>query len=566
MRIWKSKNVVQDAMKKINSDDGFYSYLIDVCEFSGKLIPVSRHCGKSVSSSTEYFVPSLANTEVPKMFWSFQAKEEWKTTLCQSWSLKDHSSDLMNHLTASSLGALLSFTKKDQLIRDPNRNKLVKVQLRVVEVQCWKTAFYVELQSKDPCRFVKIFVSVVQKGDPHCAAAKDMSFGEKKLIVSAQGDAQDDGISIWKLGYEIVVENVQKVICNFFDSPVKREVVCPDCFISRKPSSANQWNLQAVLERGNENMICCNGHRVPPSLLSGVDLNQSSDASIDSDYSETTYIDPRKRTVELIPSLVMVALLDEEHNKIISVGSGFVVDRRKGLIITARHIIFDMNGGGIGNKFFGVKKPKIVIGVVKPSSVSKSMKQDSQLAMFQYFAQLVISESCVDACVLRITTKLKKPIGDELAEIAVQPEGIIRSMKPEKLQELKLCEDCQLEERIRCIGFPQDEKVCNEDVLSIDRSVFVSKGYVCKYNPRNRLRQLLTEEVGHRQFIPTFELVAMCSTFQGQSGGPIVNQDGNVIGILSRADSQVKCYIVPSKELKRLLKEAKKKLSVRDKI
>ena len=43
------------------------------------------------------------------------------------------------------------------------------------------------------------------------------------------------------------------------------------------------------------------------------------------------------------------------------------------------------------------------------------------------------------------------------------------------------------------------------------------------------------------------------------SGGPCVNQSGEVIGILSRAD-QERCYLVPTSEFKKLIKASKRRL------
>jgi len=46
------------------------------------------------------------------------------------------------------------------------------------------------------------------------------------------------------------------------------------------------------------------------------------------------------------------------------------------------------------------------------------------------------------------------------------------------------------------------------------------------------------------------------------SGGPCVNQSGEVIGILSRADpaDPQRCYLVPTTEFKKLIKASKRRL------
>ena len=47
-------------MKKVKSD--------------GKLIRVSRYYKETISSNSQYILPSLANTKVPTMLWIFQAQ------------------------------------------------------------------------------------------------------------------------------------------------------------------------------------------------------------------------------------------------------------------------------------------------------------------------------------------------------------------------------------------------------------------------------------------------------------------------------------------------------------
>merc|ERR1711862_586747 len=60
-------------------------------------------------------------------------------------------------------------------------------------------------------------------------------------------------------------------------------------------------------------------------------------------------------------------------------------------------------------------------------------------------------------------------------------------------------------------------------------------------------------------FFPKQEIVMICPTITGHSGGPCVNANGEVIGILSRVDNidSDRCYIVPACEWKPLLKKAK---------
>ena len=73
----------------------------------------------------------------------------------------------------------------------------------------------------------------------------------------------------------------------------------------------------------------------------------------------------------------------------------------------------------------------------------------------------------------------------------------------------------------------------------------------------------VTEQTASRRLQPRSEIVVICPTIGGHSGGPCVNQQGEVIGILSRADpaDKQRCYLVPSSEFKPMVKEAKRMLS-----
>jgi V8-like Glu-specific endopeptidase len=81
-----------------------------------------------------------------------------------------------------------------------------------------------------------------------------------------------------------------------------------------------------------------------------------------------------------------------------------------------------------------------------------------------------------------------------------------------------------------------------------------ARGYVCK-------KFVTGEESGYlrHRFKPREEIVVICPTIGGHSGGPCVNQQGEVIGILSRADpaENQRCYLVPATEWKALVKKAK---------
>jgi hypothetical protein len=60
----------------------------------------------------------------------------------------------------------------------------------------------------------------------------------------------------------------------------------------------------------------------------------------------------------------------------------------------------------------------------------------------------------------------------------------------------------------------------------------------------------------------------MCNTISGHSGGPCINNEGKVLGILSRCDpvEEQRCYLVPATEIKELYLKAKGMLARPEKV
>merc|ERR1712046_262165 len=95
----------------------------------------------------------------------------------------------------------------------------------------------------------------------------------------------------------------------------------------------------------------------------------------------------------------------------------------------------------------------------------------------------------------------------------------------------------------------------------VNRSADFAKGYICK-----KFKAAISDDSSssdsseHMTFLPREEIVIMCPTISGHSGGPCVNDEGKVLGILSRVDpvDRQRCYLVPSTELKTLICKAKK--------
>jgi hypothetical protein len=140
-----------------------------------------------------------------------------------------------------------------------------------------------------------------------------------------------------------------------------------------------------------------------------------------------------------------------------------------------------------------------------------------------------------------------------------QPEILLQhnpeAMKREKLQQLKVTDKCELDEQVRILGYNQGGEGLIGPGESLNRYVDFARGYVCK---KFATGEDNSEGCRHR-FKPREEIVVICPTIGGHSGGPCVNQQGEVIGILSRADpaENQRCYLVPTSAWKSLVKKAK---------
>jgi len=269
--------------------------------------------------------------------------------------------------------------------------------------------------------------------------------------------------------------------------------------------------------------------------------------------------------------VVVVGLWDGKTRRVVRVGSGFIADKKRGLIITASHTLMNIWGEkNFGESYYGMRQGKVIIGIIP----RKKGEESGTEAVFRYFAKIVAKDPEIDqgichldACVLRITTRMENDIGGTGEGCGDQIEHLLlnnpHAIKQEKFQQLKITDKCELDEQVRIIGYNQGGEGLMGPGVSLNRYVDFARGYVCKkfaggeaINNRNGNHQ---QRIRHR-FKPREEIVIICPTIGGHSGGPCVNQQGEVIGILSRADpaENQRCYLVPTYEWRSLLRRAKK--------
>lgn len=550
-----------------------------------------------VASETEsprfFFLPSLLGPCEPADAWTYKSTDSWKTTLCHSVLFPDGvPPGLMERLTASVLSSVYAISHHDDSITrssypgvSSSSDSFAAYEgvLGVKEVLCWRTAFFLKVGIRThlldgSCKesIVEIFVQMADRDSHLCVGSNYMGVGMRRLIISGRGQIGDGGRKIWKGGYLLVLKSVQRVMATYGGLEYERQGFCPECLSKKAVSEASSWDFTTIrlaVVNSEETLRCHHGHRVDTRLVAGPNHESLQKLKTESSNREIT---ANSETVvpvrDLLRGVVVVGLWDGKTQKIVRVGSGFIVDRKRGLIVTAGHTLMNIWGDKnypFGESYYGLRQGKVVIGVIPEDTVDN---KNNNLAVFRYFAKIVAKDprlekgDCnVDACVLRITTKLESDVGGNGEGCGEQPEKILlnnpRALKSESLQSLKLTEKCELDEQVRILGYNQGgEGLLNPGEI-LNRNVDFARGYVCmKFAQDNDTSSSLSIEGSRRDhFKPREEIVVICPTIGGHSGGPCVNQQGEVIGILSRADpaESQRCYISPTYEWKGLVKMAK---------
>ena len=578
--LWQSMSFMRDAADRTaqlsEASNTMYDFLERLLVYSGILLPLS------VEKEPTYYVPSLLDQAEPSDVWTYKTSEpSWMTALCHSWLLRDGvPTAVMEHVTTHLLQDLYAFshTFQGQLSRPLLHAKTVPIgtsslnefiadhdyepigRIKIHQVMCWKSSVLVKIgsvfadsdQSELKESFTEIYVALVDDQSNHCVDNKSMGSGMKRLIVCGKGPVGRHGRKLWRGGYGLVLDSIKASLADF--NGVDRHVVCPECLANVHPSIASTWtweNIQRAVTTSNSGVRCSRGHLMDTSLLCGTSVCPLSTKPAPPAISPKV----SKPVHALLGSVVLVGLWDTVEKRILSVGSGFLVDQERGLVITAGHILFDMKEGGtFGAPYFGLKDAKVVIGVIRGG-----VGHD---AAFRYFAKIVAHDmnSNVDACVLKIMTRLEKDVegaGDGRADQREVPVSSLVGENPA----LKLTSNFELEESVRVLGYNQGGEGVLVRGTHINRIPDFAKGYICKRCSVPGDDDSSESSSGSaKTFSPREEIVVMCPTISGHSGGPCVNAEGAVVGILSRADpvDRQRCYLVPASKLKRLVRIAER--------
>lgn len=537
----------------------------------------------SISSALKaefFFLPSLLGPCEPSDAWTYKSTDSWKTTICHSILFPDGvPPGLMERLTASVLSSIYAVSNlKGQDLSASSfvqGNLTYEGRLSLKEVLCWRKAFYIKIgaqatQADGTMKesIVEIFTHLTGRDSHLCVGSDYMGVGMRRLIISGRGQVGDGGRKIWLGGYLLVTKCIQRSMSEYGGLEFEKQGFCPDCLAKKSVSEASSWEMNAVRSavlNSEETLRCQHGHRVDIRLVAGpVGSSQKPKSKSIGPGAEAVGV-PVKN---LLGAVVVVGLWDGKARTVVRVGSGFFVDKKRGLIVTAAHTLMNIGSdkkAPFGENYYGLSRGKVVIGVI-PQDGNGDGKN---IAVFRYFAQIVAKdpsldrgECHVDACVLRITTRMENDVGGDGEGCGDEPEKLLlhdqKLLKKEQLSTLKITEKCELEEQVRMVGYNQGGEGLLRPGEHLNRYVDFAKGYVCmKFNHESNPSVQRKE-----RFKPREEIVVICPTIGGHSGGPCVNQQGEVIGILSRADpaENQRCYLVPASELKVLVSWAKKQL------
>jgi len=480
------------------------------------------------SAETTFFLaPGIFPSKIPQDVWSYRHSDSWHMILSHSWLFKDTAppgmieqifkSTIIDLSTSICASRCPSHRHNAQNMGGSGFSGTTCRHRYLRTAKCWKNAFFLEvgirLESEKrhtQQSSVKIFVHLDDKKSDFCIRSSGMTQSMRRLTVSAKGLTSNSGTYIWKGGLEQVIQSTDHVIENTFGWTAIREIVCSQCLAEKSCKSACVWKkdyIKRCLKEGRLTVWCQDGHKVELSVICGKLPNgmHSNDRIIERN--------PSRRIQHCISSVVIVGLWDHNTKSLRSLGSGFVVDNNKGLIITAAHTLIEMEK----TENFGEVHGRPRIGVID----SKTKEP------FWYSAEIVVrNQDEVDACVLRITQESKC------------------DFKSKRVGKLKIATDgCGNDENVWILGYSQKESPIN---------IESPRGYVI------RSFMNMQPERGRRSFQPRQEIVIVCpnATF-GHSGGPCVNREGNVVGILSRGDPiDNKRFLVPSNQLKLLYKQA----------
>lgn len=589
--LWQSTNFMMEAVDQSSqrSEDtttmsAMFDFLQHLLEHTGVLLPLE--IDRFSSADKIYFVPSLLPQESSRDVWTYKCSESWMVTLSHTWLFRDGAPvGLMEQVAVALLRDLYEscHARADTPTRHGNqqrsRHHLERAhtfpfapssmtdfveshegepigQIKIHQINCWKNSVLIKIGRIFPQEnelresTVEIFVALTDLASPHCVASDVMKSDMQRLVVSGKGQIGLHGQKLWKGGYNIVLDSIKASVANCKN--VERQVVCPECLAVRPICNASTWSWDSVFAASDDTVRCMMGHKADRHLICGT----APVISKADDGGKTGNTGDKKRIKDLLSSVVLIALWDNETKTIQNVGSGFIANKKSGLIVTASHILLNMEtGNDFGKPRNNLRDFRAIIGIIPDA------EKNNTTAVFRYFAKIVAHDvRNMDACILKITARLKNDVQNH-SLIGEQPERCLESIQEESLPSLKTTSRFEIEQAVRIIGFNQGGEGRLEVGHHVNRTSDFAPGLILgRFVMDDESTSSDDSSVSDEgELKPREEIIVGCRTITGHSGGPCVNDDGKVIGILSRSDpaDSHRCYLVPWSEIKPLIKRAK---------
>jgi len=343
-----------------------------------------------------YFLPSLLGQNKPSdNVWDYKNSEIWKETVCHSFLIQDSSPPgLMERITASILSEIHTLSEihaREVYERENEKIKLCNTtHLCIKQIHCWQKTLILSttLTVTDDIGEVRrskveLFVHLAEKDDKLCVASGKMAIGTRRLIICGKGHALD----IWNGGYGIVKGAVDNVFHDYRGLDFKEQGICPSCLRTKSIGEAGIWDwslITSFTQQGHDTIRCSEGDCI--NMRSLCLISNQEMPKLPYEHHDN---DSELNVKDYLPKVVLVGLWDGDKDKpkIIFCGSGFIVDKKRGFIMTAAHVLIQIKDEkDFGKDYYGEEKRRVVIGIIPDDG------NDGTQVVFRYFAKIIAKD------------------------------------------------------------------------------------------------------------------------------------------------------------------------------